>query len=291
MQANPTFLRNDPVFWAHIRTISEKIGYTYRRTHPYAGQIRSYSASELVDAMQTMGLQTTHLVGSSAQPTPMATIIAAYTEHRASLLNNVVADYLMHAEQARTLYTQIVQHYPVHRLPVMNRQTGAKKQPMYLTGIVNALIEYHVHGRPCDYDPKRLPTFTRAGIPIRTLSRRVDGCFPACVNPIALWEIKEYYHTTTFGSRIADGIYETLLDGMELAELHAREGVRVDHLLVVDSDQWWLKGKSYLCRIIDLLHMGYVQEVLFGSEVVERLPVIVQAWCEQFDRAAPEQIP
>ena len=41
---------------------------------------------------------------------------------------------------------------------------------------------------------------------------------------------------------------------------------------------WWMKGRSYLCRIIDMLHMGYVDEVLFGAEVVTRLPKIVQSW-------------
>ena len=39
------------------------------------------------------------------------------------------------------------------------------------------------------------------------------------MDPLAVWEIKEYYYTTTFGSRVADGVYETLLDGMELREL------------------------------------------------------------------------
>ena len=41
------------------------------------------------------------------------------------------------------------------------------------------------------------------------------------MNPIAVWELKEYYYTTTFGSRVADGIYETLLDGMELEDMRA----------------------------------------------------------------------
>jgi hypothetical protein len=27
-----------------------------------------------------------------------------------------------------------------------------------------------------------------------------------------------------------------------------------------------------------MLHMGYVDEVLFGSEVVERLPTLVKEW-------------
>jgi hypothetical protein len=41
-------------------------------------------------------------------------------------------------------------------------------------------------------------------------------------------EIKEYYHTTTFGSRDADGVYETLLNDIELED-------RIEHLLVVDA--------------------------------------------------------
>jgi len=39
-------------------------------------------------------------------------------------------------------------------------------------------------------------------------------------------------------------------------------------------------GGCYLCRVIDMLHMGYVDEVLFGSEISERLPAIVKEWVE-----------
>ena len=78
------------------------------------------------------------------------------------------------------------------------------------------LIEAGIADSPCDYDPRALTTITRDAMPLRTLARRVDGAFPTAVNPISIWEIKEYYYTTTFGSRVADGVYETLLDGMEL---------------------------------------------------------------------------
>ena len=122
---------------------------------------------------------------------------------------------------------------------------------------------------------------THGGVPIRTLARRVDGAFPKSVNPIALWEIKEYYYITTFGSRVADGVYETLLDGMELEELWEHEKVKVKHYLMVDAHYtWWACGRSYLCRIIDMLHMGYVDEGLFGYEVIERLPTIVREWID-----------
>ena len=51
------------------------------------------------------------------------------------------------------------------------------------------------------------------------------------------------------------------------------------HYLFADSHfTWWACGKPYLCRIVDMLHMGYVDEVLFGREVAERLPGLVQEW-------------
>jgi hypothetical protein len=87
------------------------------------------------------------------------------------------------------------------------------------------------------------------------------------------------YYTTTFGSRVADGVYESLLDGLELEELREHEGVDVKHYLMVDDHYtWWKCGRSYLCRIIDMLHMGYLDEVLFGREVMDRLPAIVKEW-------------
>jgi len=185
----------------------------------------------------------------------------------------------MSMEKAKGLFERL--HSELHpKCPIpMNKQKGDKKSPAYLTGIVNMLIEANAKQNACDYDPRNLTTITRKGFPLRTLARRIDGAFPSCVNPIAVWEIKEYYYTTTFGSRVADGVYETLLDGMELEELREHEGVDVGHYLMVDSHYtWWDCGRSYLCRIIDMLHMGYVDEVLFGSEVIERLPSLVREW-------------
>jgi hypothetical protein len=75
-------------------------------------------------------------------------------------------------------------------------------------------------------------------------------------------------------------VYESLLDGMELEELR-HNAIYVEHCLMIDDHfTWWDCGRSYLCRVIDMLHMGYVDEVLFGYEVVERLPKIVKSWVE-----------
>ena len=161
----------------------------------------------------------------------------------------------------------------------MNKQRDEKKGYAYFTGIINMLIESSIRGHDCDYDPRELTKVTTDGSLVRTLARRVDGAFPAAVDPVAIWEIKEYYHTTTFGSRVAGGIYETLLDGMELEELAKSEDVDVRHYLFVDSRRtWWESGRSYLCRMVDMLNMGYVDEVLFGREVVDRIPIVAQEW-------------
>ncbi len=88
----------------------------------------------------------------------------------------------------------------------------------------------------------------------------------------------------TFGSRVADGVYETLLDGMELAELEAAAKRKVQHILFIDDHYtWWECGRSYLCRMIDMLHMGYVDEVVFGREVLTRLPDLAREWKADYD--------
>ena len=66
---------------------------------------------------------------------------------------------------------------------------------------------------------------------------------------------------------------------MEIEELRKHEGIDVKHYLMVDAhDTWWTRGKPYLCRMLDILHMGYVDEILFGREVVEEMPRIVGQW-------------
>jgi len=241
-------------------------------------------------ALQQLGLGRGHIVGKHDRPTAFGKTLLAYFRHRADVLNTYVEPHLMNAKQAQRMFEEMrAKLSPTCPLP-MNKQKGKKKAPAYLTGLVNMLIEANAEGLPCEYDPRRLTTITRNGVPLRTLARRVDGAFTSTVNPIAVWEIKEYYYTTTFGSRVADGVYETLLDGMELEELREHEKIDVKHYLIIDAHYtWWECGRSYLCRIIDMLHMRYVDEVLFGYEVVERMPEIVREWVK-LARARDESI-
>ncbi len=275
MKPDPRFLDQPKHFWANVRTISQHVGYTARRT----GRICVPDLPVIVRALDELGLGTAHIVDQTGKPMSLGSSLVAYFAYRADVLNKFVKPRLMDAEQAARAFVR-VQKATKSKLPIpMNTQKGDKKKPAYLTAIVNMLIDAKLDGLPCDYDPRELTTFTHLGAPLRTLARRIDGAFPPAVNPIAVWEVKEYYHTTTFGSRVADGVYETLLDGMELAEL--RQSARVDcrHYLMIDARfTWWDCGRSYLCRIVDMLHMGYVDEVLVGTEVLERLPLLAKEW-------------
>ncbi len=274
MRAHNRFQKLDKRFWANVRSISETLGYTDRRTR----RIRIYSADEMTAAMSQLGLTSNHLL-ANGDLTEMGHNLLSYFEYRADVLNNFVEPRLMDVAQAAQVFQEYREKLNPSAPVPMNKQKGEKKAPAYFTALVNMIIEANADNLPCDYDPRKLTTFTRNDAPLRTLARRVDGCFPDYVNPVAIWEIKEYYYTTTFGSRVADGVYETLLDGLELEELREHESVDVQHLMMIDSHYTrWVSGKSYLCRIIDMLNMGHVDEVLFGYEVVERLPRIVQEW-------------
>lgn len=289
MKANPKFMSQPKHFWANVRTISQAVGYTERG----AGVIKIPTISDIKTKFSELGLSYAHLVNGN-QLTEMGTILIEYFKHRADSLNLGVKINLMNKDSAEQLFNEVFDSIPEDQqatlvLP-MNKQKGDKKKPAFLTGLVNMLIHMNKPvNLTCDYDPRSLTTVTFNELPLRTLSRRVDGAFPSTINPVAIWEIKEYYYTTTFGSRVADGVYETLLDGMELEELREHEGIKVHHVLVLDDYfTWWECGRSYLCRIIDMLHMGYVDEVIFGKEVIERIPALTKEWVaiEQAKHAA-----
>jgi hypothetical protein len=281
LKADPRFVRQPREFWAHVRTISQEVGYTDRRT----SAIRVPTLDETREQFQRLGLNTAHIAHASGKLTSFGKLLFAYFNHRANILNNTVQEQLMDKAAAQAEFKRLkAKLKPNCPLP-MNKQKGKKRNYAFLTGIVNMLFEANIGDTPCDYDPRSLTTMTLDAMPQRTLARRVDGAFPSVVNPVGIWEIKEYYYTTTFGSRVADGVYETLLDGMELEELETATGRKVHHLLFLDDHfTWWQCGRSYLCRMIDILHMGFVDEIIFGREVLIRLPEVAREWKILYDK-------
>jgi hypothetical protein len=276
MMPDKRFVGLPKTFWTLVRLIGQECGYASR------GQIAIPTRDEVTDALAHLGLNATALNKPLPHGAETWTVLLAYLTFRRDLLHQNVEPNLMDATQAKREFTRLKRDLkPTCPLP-MNKQKGPKKAPAFMTGIVNMLIQANARGKPCDYDPRALTTVAVGGSPLRTFARRMDGAFPSVINPIAVWEIKEYYYTTTFGSRVAGGVYETLLDGMEIEELAAAEKVNVLHYLMIDARYtWWDCGKSYLCRIVDMLHMRYVDEVLVGREVLARLPILVKEWVQK----------
>lgn len=280
MKADPRFLNLPKEFWANVRTISQEVGYTERGTK----SIKIPSLQAIRHEFGRLGLSTAHIFAADNTLTDLGQRLLDYFTFRATVLNDTVQGFFMKKSTAAIEFKRLrTKLKPKCPLP-LNKQKGAKKNHAFLTGMVNMLVEANIGDAPCDYDPRSLTTMTHDAMPLRTLSRRVDGAFPSVVNPIAIWEIKEYYYTTTFGSRVADGVYETLLDGMELEELESASRRKVQHVLFIDDYfTWWECGRSYLCRMIDMVHMGYVDEVVFGREVLTRLPELAREWKAAFD--------
>jgi len=280
LKADPRFCTQPKEFWANVRTISQEVGYTERG----ANSVKIPSLKAIRNEFGRLGLNTAHIASADNTLSEFGQRLFDYFIFRASVLNDTVQSHLMNRESAEVEFNRLRgQLNPRCQLP-MNKQKAEKKNYAFLTGIVNMLVEANICGAPCNYDPRSLTTTTHNSMPLRTLSRRVDGAFPSVVNPIAIWEIKEYYYTTTFGSRVADGVYETLLDGMELEELQVASQRKIQHVLFIDDHfTWWKCGRSYLCRIIDMLHMGYVDEVVFGREVLSRLPELAREWKAAYD--------
>src|ERR1043166_3350252 len=124
-------------------------------------------------------------------------------------------------------------------------------------------------------------------------SRRPDIPATATATPARAWPAPSPTSRRRASSgQIADGVYETLVDGMELEELFLNEKICVRHYLILDDYlTWWEMGKSYLCRIVDMLHMGNIDEPFFGIEVVEEMPRIVKEWVEIYEQRAKAHIP
>lgn len=274
MLPNPGFQAKSDEFWAAVKLVSQLAGYSTRKTKTKPSEVRVYDRANVARVLRERGLDPA-VLGTDL------TDVVDYSECRAKLLNEV-ADEFMDRAGAKAMFEEVRRRVTAapEDLIAWNKQTGEKKHEAYLTSIVN-LLTYEVLApdeKSFAHNPRGPLTFAEGGKPLRTLFRWMDGAFPSVNHPYATWEIKEYYGTTTFGSRVADGVYETALDGYELKNLREACGIEVKHYLFVDDRfTWWGLGKSYLCRIVDMLHVGLVDQVFFGREVLQ-WPDVVRAW-------------
>ena len=276
MKPASKYLSQSRAFWAYVKLCSEHLGYSQRGQEA----LRRYAFADLLRCLDERELSPKPISGSSGRPTELGQLLLDYLNFRAEVIETKVRPVLMNRNQAKAEFDKLrARHKSVTCSLPYNKQKRDKRHYAYLTCIINILTKVTLGDKSAEDSPRGLAVITKNGSPVQTLSRWMDGAYPSINNPLAIWEVKEYYGTTTFGSRIADGVYETMLDGLELLDLEKDTGKKLLHYLIVDDYfTWWECGRSYLCRIIDILHMGLVDEVLFGREAVSRWPEIVASW-------------
>lgn len=283
MKANDYYANRDSSFWAYVRFLSEKLGYSKKGIALVHNKV---SATEKLIAYG-ITIENDKLVDA-----------LEYIKYRAELLNEN-KNNLMDVEEAKNIFETYKKKHEEQNficgLP-LNKQKNEKKSPAFFTGIINILTEETIrefarkkeliYGKEISFshDPHELSyVLNKEKYLEGSFSRRFDGAFPKVNNAHLIWEIKEYYYTTTFGSRISSGVYETQLDGYEALKIKNETGVNVKHVFMIDSYQtWWLKGIPYLCRTIDMLNMGLVDEVILGKEVIKRWPIILNETLENY---------
>lgn len=276
MRAFDEFKDMDVSFWAFVKYVSETLGYTERKE----GLVKKYPIGTIRKLCKERGI--------NASEDDIINV-AQYSKMRANLLNRFAENMLMDAETANLEYLDWERLHRAEnyycKLP-LNKQKGTMKQVAFFTAIINIIAEKTIReitgneeSLGFDDDPHSLAyIWDDDGRIIGASSRRFDGAYPSIENPKLVWEIKEYYYATTFGSRVADGVYETQLDGFEFKELYDRTGRKVYHVLFIDAYRtWWIQGKSYLCRLVDAMNSGVVDEVIVGQEVFTRWPKLLRS--------------
>ncbi|WKA53434.1 DUF7687 domain-containing protein [Planococcus shixiaomingii] len=283
MKANPNYLNKSSSFWAYVKLISERLKYSKK------GALLVHSKEEVIKKLTELDINIEEDVLEDA---------LEYIEYRAELLTEH-KDYLMDGKTASEAYNYLKNKFPVDTYTStapLNKQKGLMKQTAYLTAITNILTESTIrdfadrngleYGKDIgfNHDPRSLSYVLGEDRNLEGIfTRRFDGAIPDVNNAHLIWELKEYYYTTTFGSKISGAVYESQLDGHEAKRIKNEAGVFVKHVLIIDSySVWWEQGASYFCRISDMLHEGLVDEVIIGKEVFGRWPEIVEETLEYY---------
>lgn len=263
MKAFKEFKREDSSFWFFIRFVSEKLGYSKK------GVVLTYTAEEIETLCTEENIE--------VSPDRLNKAVQ-YCNMRAELLNNVIEKNLMDVEEASHIFQEMYDTGRYKCKLILNKQKGDLRKVNYFTAIITMIAESILGGEEdFDPDPRGLIYLLNNKKVIGASSRRFDGAYPSIYNPKIVWEIKEYYYSKSFGSRVADAVYEAELDGYEFNSIYDRTGQKVHHVMFIDSYYtFWRLGKSYLCRFVDILNMGLLDELIVGREVLTRWPEILK---------------
>jgi hypothetical protein len=273
MHANEDFQGRGRKFWSYVRLVSEQTGY-----QPHGDElVKEYDAEDLQETVKETGINAEPILGGfSEQTTNLGNDVLNYLNYRSKQVE-VALDKIRPRDQAMDEFEEFSKEFEMDT-EQLNKQGSS--QPLIFANSVNLVLEKET-GVDFNPNPRMLPTVLDEDKDLQmTLPKWPDGAFPTARNPRAIWEVKEFYSSTSFGSRIADAIYEIMLFHEELSTLHNETGQEIELYLMTDGYEAWQNGVSYICRIIDILNMGYIDATIFGEEVFTQWPDIVDNWNE-----------
>lgn len=255
--------RWDDPFWHAARMLIDQ-------TPPRRGVL---SVAEIVFALETAKTEAARgLTGYLAARQELLPMLAEYMRFRFEAANSLLAqarteqeakdDFAeLSDEELATYGTQSADHHQSPRVMV--------KTVEVLTRAV--CLE---HGLDVNVNPQNRAVLI-SDDHIWVSPRRLDGAMPSLLNPVGLWEIKEYWGETQGGSKMSDAIYECQLVGQELRAFEDLHGPHVRHYAILDGRQQWSSRKSDLRRAVDLLCAGLLDELIVGREILTEWPRIV----------------
>lgn len=102
MKPSKDFVNLSKDFWANIRSISQKSGYTERNTR----RIKIPATEEIKTVFTDLDLTCRHLIDDNDKLTPQGIKVIDYFKYRADILNNYVEPRLMDADKAKNITTR-----------------------------------------------------------------------------------------------------------------------------------------------------------------------------------------
>lgn len=110
MKPDKKFSNLDLEFWANVKLLNQRLGYTKRRTkNSPEGGFNIPSIKEIKNVFQTEGLEYTKLIQGNTL-TMFGRLLIDYMTYRAALLTNYVEPNLMTKEEAKEVfYSRLVQ--------------------------------------------------------------------------------------------------------------------------------------------------------------------------------------
>lgn len=194
----------------------------------------------------------------------VASELVEYLDFRRTLWD--LGDKLLRTEDEAKAYCRKKFNELPKTTQTKNQEHHQSSKAMVLTTTRLAEAACREFGMPIEPNPQRRCVWV-ADQQLHVTARSLDGAIPGLVDPFLVWEIKEYWGTTSGGSKMSDAVYECALVGRELRDFEKRTNLHVEHAVLVDGKAQWTSRESDLLRFYDLYHQGLIDILIVGREV------------------------